>query len=435
MPEPLQRLVRWLLPVEPEYAPSPGRRLWLLALYTLRRALSEDRCSAMSSVLTVETVLSIVPVLGLALVGVSLLDPNDGQRLLLNLFAGWMPDTAQARASAQSVLSFARNVTVGNLGTWGFLTALGIAYLSFDSLERTFNRIWRVTRRRHLLVKFTLFYTLATLGPLVFLYSLRQSLFHDVSNTPWAPRLAIAATLIALYRWLPNRRVSWRASLVGGLLAAILYELGKAGFTAYVQRIATTYEGLYGPLAVLPLFIVWAYLSWLVVLLGAETAFVVQHERMIRLQGYVPPFISGAHRGPGGSGRAAARILLAIADNFARRSESLTADRLAERFRLPVERVGAILAHLERHGFLAETLADTGPGLVPARPLADIRLVDVLTIFEDDDTDPPRRDELDAPFEALDRARDELVGELTYADLVQHAQARAEAGSRDAAVH
>ncbi len=419
----LKRLRSWVFPTTPEYTPTTARRSWLLLLYVGRRAFLEDRCASMAAVLTLGTILSIVPVVGVALVGVGLLDPHDGERVLRKIFEGLMPSTQQARTSADGVLQFAQNVTVRNLGAWGFLVALGIAFLLYSSLENTVNRIWNVTRKRNIVVKFTMFYTLATLGPLMVLYSLQQSLVRDVSEAAWAPVLATTAGLTVLNRLLPNTAVRWDAAIAGGVVAAALFETGKNGFTFYVQQVALdTYVGLYGPLAVMPIFMLWSYLSWVTVLLGAEVAFTVHHRHSIRLQGNVNAYLDDPYAMEKAAGRTAARLLLAVADNYDRRGGGITREQLADRFRLHLGRVAQLMTQLETEGHVLE--ADTPlEGYVPARPLDRIRLADVLHLFDREETESIREDELTDVFAALDRARDGVAADTTYADLVAKARA------------
>src|SRR4029079_19205613 len=173
---------RSLVPHLPEVEPSRLRRLWLLSFFTFRRWLIEDRSGGMAALLTMHTLLSTVPIIGVALLIVGLMDPVSGQALFAELFRSLVPETERAEEMARDATALASHVTVGNLGAWGFLVTISIAFVLFSTLEQTFNRIWRGTRRRSLLVKFTMFYTLATLGPALMLYSLAQPLVAGVTR-------------------------------------------------------------------------------------------------------------------------------------------------------------------------------------------------------------------------------------------------------------
>ena len=136
------------------------------------------------------------------------------------------------------------------------------------------NDIWRVKFRRSAVAKFTMFYTLATLAPLVIFFSLGRPFVASITEQggfSFLPLLSTSSAFILLNKLMPATRVSWRASLLGGIAGAALFELGKRGFALFLANI-TTYEGTYGALAALPVFCVWAYVSWLIVLFSIGIA-------------------------------------------------------------------------------------------------------------------------------------------------------------------
>ncbi|MCA9651897.1 MAG: YihY family inner membrane protein [Myxococcales bacterium] len=374
----------------------------------------------MAALLTMHTMLSTVPTIGVALLIVGLMDPDSGMALLEDLFRSLVPETERAAQMAHNAMKLAARVNVGTLGAWGFGVTLSIAFVLFSTLERTFNRIWRVTRRRSVLVKFTMFYTLATLGPAVMLYSLAEPLLADVTRAFALPVLTTGAALVLLNRYVPHTAVRWGPALAGGLISAVLIELGKVGFGYYATRFAlATYEGLYGSLAIFPILMVWSYLSWMVILLGAEIAFVVQRRRYIALQGYLNQYVRERSEVPTDSGRTAARLLLAICDRYSRKGTGLGPEALGERFRLPLGRVGELLTQLERHGYIVDTDTDhEGQRFVPARPLDQLKLIDVLVLFEHEHAQRTRVDGLGRLFEDLDEARLHIVADTSFADLV-----------------
>lgn len=409
-----------LVPQLPEDEPTNLRRFWLLSVFVLRRWVVEDRCGGMAALLTMHTMLSAVPTIGVALLVVGLMDPDSGMAFFEDLFRSLVPETDRADSMAAQAMTLAARVNVTNLGAWGFGVALVIAFVLFSTLERTFNRIWRVSRRRTVLVKFTMFYTLATLGPVVMLYSFASPLLAGVTRALALPVLTTAGALVLLNRYVPHTAVHWGPAFAGGMVSAVLIELGKVGFGYYATRFAlATYEGLYGSLAIFPILMVWSYLSWMVVLLGAEIAFVVQRRRYIALQGYLNQYVRERSEVPTDSGRTAARLLLAICDRFARRGAGLSPESLGERFRLPLARVGELLTQLERHGYIVDTDTDEeGQVFVPSRPMEQIKLIDVLVLFEHEHAQQTRRDGLGDLYEQLDEARLRIVGEVSYADLV-----------------
>lgn len=414
----LRRVRERVVPSAPEYRPSGGRRAWLLCMYVLRRWSIEDRAAGMSALLTIHTLLSTVPIIGVALLVVGLMDETAGAELLERLFRTLVPETSRATEMAGGALDLARNVTFSRLGAWGFLATLVIAFVLFSTLERTFNRIWRVARRRSVIVQFTMFYTLATLGPLVMLFSLATPLLAGVTVFLASPLLLSVAGLTLLNRFLPFTPVQWRAAAIGGGISAVLLEAAKVGFGFYATRFALqTYEGVYGSLAILPILIVWSYVSWMVILLGAEVTYAVHGHRAIALQGYINRYVLERSDYLRPTGRTAARIMLAICDNFAQRKVGITIDAIGERFRLALDHVGEVVDALERAGLVMETTEPLHL-VIPARPLDQIRVLDVLVLFDRDHAMGLREDRLGGLLRDLDHARAEIMADSTFATLV-----------------
>lgn len=412
-----------VVPIAPEYRPSSRRRAWLLCMFVLRRWSIEDRAAGMSALLTIHTLLSTVPIIGVALLVVGLMDEGAGAELLERLFRTLVPETDRATEMAEGALALARNVTLGRLGAWGFLATLVIAFVLFSTLERTFNRIWRVARRRSVIVQFTMFYTLATLGPLLLLFSLATPLLAGVSVFLASPVLISVGGLILLNRFLPYTQVRWSAAAIGGSISAVLLELSKVGFGFYATRFALqTYEGVYGSLAILPILIVWSYVSWMVILLGAEITYAAHRHRAIALQGYLNRYVLERSEYLRPTGRTAARIMLAICDHFAHRRLGISIDAIGERFRLALDHVGDVVDALERAGLVLET-SEPVQLVIPARPLDQIRVIDVLALFDRDHAVGLRDDRLGGLLRELDEARAGIMAATTFADLVERMRA------------
>lgn len=375
----------------------------------------------LASSLALETLLALVPLSGVLLFFVRLLDPEFGRTFLENVALQLIPEASRAADFSTRVVELGTHVNVEQLGLWGFLLVALLAFWLFVTLEGTLNTIWRVPAKRHLLAQFTMFYTLATLGPVAAFYSLAQPVLSRVTESVLlAPWLTSMIGLTLVHRLVPHCRVEWRAALAGGCLSATLFELSKVGFGAYVTHVTmATYEGVYGSLAILPVFVIWSYLSWLIVLLGAEFAFVLQHVPAVARQGYVHPADRHAHQFHASPGRHAAQLLLAICDNYAHRQLGTTADALDARFQLGQTTTMALLEQLEAAGFVA-TL-DDGRGYVPARPPSQLRVLDALRLFAAEATLEPqqlRRDGLGGLFDRLDRDEAEAIGDLDFATLI-----------------
>lgn len=440
----LARLQSWLFPTEPEHDPPPTRRLWLLFVYTVRRWLFTDHCSALASSLTLQTMLSVVPIVGVILFFIGKLDPGFGTRFIEQIAYALGPDSERAGALADGLVSLALGVNIEELGRWGLLIVVVLAFLLFSTLEKTINQLWRVSRSRTLIAKFTMFYTLASLGPVIVFYSLAQPILSRIGSLAITPVVTSSIGLILLNRYLPNQTVRWRAAIIGGLLSAALFEFGKIAFGRYLSLIAiSTYEGIYGSLAILPVFLVWAYLSWMILLLGTETTFVVHHRSLVAREGYVQPSHRVQQRMLPSPGRTAARLLLAIADNYDRRADlaaedlarddevvpkqhavGMTVEALNERFDIGLAPIVALIDQLERAGLIVALGNDHG--YIPGRPLQKIELAATIQMFDGGDMQAARADVLANLFEELDEVIARKIGGLDFRELVDMERAKRE---------
>ncbi|MGE0255194.1 MAG: YihY family inner membrane protein [Alphaproteobacteria bacterium] len=175
----------------------------------------------------------------------------------------------------------------------GKLTAIGVVWLAvtaimlLSTIENAFNAIWRVKGGRPLAQRLVSYWTVLTLGPLLLgtalsigpvLFAMAHTAGEGVGLGGVGRAVALtisplltAAGLAVLYMALPHRPVRWTWAALGGIVGAVLFELLKRGFGLYVEN-AGSYESVYGSLAALPIFLIWMYLAWSVVLFGAATA-------------------------------------------------------------------------------------------------------------------------------------------------------------------
>ncbi|MFI4896231.1 MAG: YihY/virulence factor BrkB family protein, partial [Phycisphaerales bacterium JB059] len=183
-----------------------------------------------------------------------------------------------------------------NRGWIGFISAGVFIYAAlslFLEMERSFNQIYRAARGRRWLNRLLLYWTMLTLGSILLMATFSVghrftewigALFGGESAGDFSLVLAgygvtvLISTLLLLimYTAVPNARVEFRTALVGAFMGAIVWELGKWGFTRYVE-FSTGYARFYGSLALLPLFLLWVYVTWLIVLFGLQISYALQH--------------------------------------------------------------------------------------------------------------------------------------------------------------
>lgn len=428
---PLRRTVRWLFPRAAQHQVTRAREAWLVLLYTVRRWLQIDQSMTLASSLALQTLLSIVPFAGMILTLVGLLGHDSGRGFLSTLVSMGIPDTDRAAGITGTLYDLARNVTLEHLGIVGFFGSLIGASLLFLTLEATMNDIWRVKYRRGAIAKFTMFYTLTTLAPLVIFFSLAQPIVARLTDQGFSllPVLSTFVAFVLLNRWMPATAVRWRCAAIGGLAGALLFELGKRGFAVYLGTI-TTYEGTYGALAILPVFCVWAYMSWLIVLFSVELTFVVQHLPLVRREGYVPPRLREDADLGVGAARLACRVVLAVCDHYDRHGTGLSARTLVARFQIDSARLSSILTALEHAGVLL-AVAEPESAYVPGRPLDHIRVHEIMKMFASRDVEAPRADTLSDQFTRLDHAIADIFANTSFHDLIREARANRSAAAGD----
>jgi len=255
-------------------------RLRAFARFLWRR-FRDDKCFETAGALSFTSLFAIVPLLAAVFAILSAFPVFAGLRDHVSefIFRHFVP--AAGRTVQGYLLQFAGNAS--RLTAAGILVLLASALMMMSSIEDRFNRIWRVPSPRKGSARFLMYWAALTLGPLLIAAGIgasswvyAQPLWRGVASRGlpglrlWAlaPFLINGFGLALLYQLVPNCRVRWRDAIAGALLAAVLFELARKGFVLYVQGIAN-YSAIYGALAAIPIFLIWVYLSWVIVLLGA----------------------------------------------------------------------------------------------------------------------------------------------------------------------
>lgn len=227
------------------------------------------------------TLLSLVPLMTVVLAIFSAFPVADRVAEVIQhfIFNNFVPTSG---AAVENYLEqFSANA--GKMSGVGTVALLVVALLLMEAIDSTLNDIWEVRRQRSLLRKFMIYWAVLSLGPVLIAVSVLASsylislpLVSEATATGWGHRvlgwIPMAASALAfwiIYWLVPNRFVRGWHALLGGLLAAWLFELAKSGFALYVTTFPS-YQTIYGAMAAIPLFLVWLYVTWLVVLLGAE---------------------------------------------------------------------------------------------------------------------------------------------------------------------
>lgn len=244
-----------------------------MALYVGRRFLDDDALRV-AAALAYTSLLALVPLLAIGLAMLAAFPVFDDVRARLQglIFENFAPDVGAA----------VQDYVTEFVARAGELTAAGIvglgvtAVLLLVTIETSLNEIFRVARPRPMPSRLFMYWTLVTLGPLLLGASLSLSgylaVVEGLAPGLWQqvlPTLLVVLAFALFYFAVPNRRVRLLDALMGGLFAGLLFTGLRYGFGVYVANVRV-YQSVYGALAAVPLFLVWMFLSWAVVLLGAE---------------------------------------------------------------------------------------------------------------------------------------------------------------------
>jgi membrane protein len=337
------------------------------------RNFIDDRCLQQASALSFTTILSFVPFLALAF---SILKGFGVQNALEPLIIERL--TLGSSEVVDKIISQINNTKMATVGAIGLVALLFTSISLLGSIEESFNHIWGVEETRSLYRKFSDYLSVMMSGPLLLLAAVSVTtslqsqhlvqwlmereyvgnvlltLFHVI------PYLSIWLALVCLYVFLPNTKVRISSAIVGGVFAGTVWQVAQWGYIHFQIGVAKN-NAIYGTLAAIPVFMVWIYTSWIIVLFGVEVVAAYQNRHALLAQGE-PRRLSPAARE-----MLALVILLAVGDSFCRESEPLTAAAISDTHHIPMRTVQEILTNLVASGYLV--VAEGGNSYYPAREL------------------------------------------------------------------
>lgn len=325
--------------------------------FVLRR-WTEDRCPQIAGSLTFTTLLALVPTFAIAVSLLSKLpffeDVLEQIGVFLRLVL--LPEIADRIINVYMV-EFRENSA--RLTTLGVLLLFVTALALMLTVDRSINAIWRAKRSRPFWVTLLAYVMLLTMGPLLIGLSvsvttyLMMTLSNEIKGVDsqthslmlqFVPLSMSAFAFFLLYRLVPHQKVPWRDALVGGVIAAVMFELAKQGFAIYVRHAAVSV--VYGTFAAVPFFLLWMYISWLVVLLGAELAASLDDWR------------SGRWRSHGKAPHLGDAVGV-VRRLFDAKGEAVPLLLLRETTHLPPAELARVLDHLVASGLVEKTARDS----------------------------------------------------------------------------
>jgi len=366
-----------------------------------------------ASALTYTTGLSIVPILAVALSALNGLGGSQALRPLLERYL-----TANSPEITDRLMSFVSNVNARTLGAIGAATLLLTVILTLGTVEQALNNIFRVVYGRTLARKCADYLSLTFAVPVLLTGALgvREILVKHLPNIAHAglisSSLAIWAGFFFLYVFFPNRRVSLEAAAVGALVASILLQIAQWAFI-YFQYGVNKYAAIYGALASIPVLLTWIYMTWVIVLFGAEVTAAFERRNQ--------PLV--ANRWAASQRAVALAVALRLGERMAGRRGAVTPETLSAEFRIDEAVLVEILRRLEGGGIVIETEpgeAGGERGLFLARDSSTISLGEVLECVRGGGSSAvPSDARVAAMVERLHQAEIETLGSYTVHDLTE----------------
>ena len=372
--------------------------------------------------LTYTTLFALVPALVVAFsvvnafAGMGKISERVHDFLLENLAVG-------ARESIAPYLD--RFVANAHLTSAGLIGAAILVYSGislFQDVERAINDIWSIRRRRPIRQQVVIYWVGLTLGPLL----LAGSVMAGHTARTWlagsgvralgvgAGVLLTCAFFTVIYFIVPATKVQLKAAALGGLLAGVAWEIAKWGYAIFVGR-SVRYHAIYGSVAAVPIFLLWLYVSWTLLLFGAKLAFIIQHaSALLRMRP-----LAATHAG---REYLAGEAMLRIALAFDRSEPPPADDDIASDAQALAEDVGEVLAQLRQAGLIVP-VADGG--LVPSRPLERITLLDVRRAVHGPGAELSEAADVGKILKDVEGEAERRLAEVNFRSLVERASTSA----------
>ena len=375
------------------------------------------------------TLLSLVPLMVFSFSILKGLGARGDLRYILHEF--FRPMGGAAAQLTDSVMQFVANMRADVLGSLGLGFLVYTVITTIQKVEASFNFVWRVPRPRSFARRFTGYLSVMIIAPI--LLAVTVGLLGSAQHSPFArwltaiPPLEWAMTVLGqflpyvlvtlvftfMYAFIPNTRVQLRAALIGGVTAGIMWALVGQVFTTvilYSSQLMAVYTGF----AIVLTTLIWVYLSWLILLIGAQLAFYVQCPQYLR-HGQEPVELTGAAREQAGLS-----VMYLIGRDYGAGKHYWTGGALASELDIPSTALAPVLTCLERGGLIVATEKEQ---FLPGRDLDGIQLISVIDAIR---TRPPGRLKIEVrPISSaalvvteVDSAIRERLGSRSLKDLI-----------------
>ena len=409
-------------------------------IYALGRDIVFGQLTLRSMSLVYTTLLSVVPLVAFSFSILKGLGKHkELEPLLYDLVAPLGP---QGREITDQIITLVDNVKGGLLGGISLAFFIYTAISMVQKVEESFNYVWYVSKPRSFARRFSEYFFVLLIGPLVMVIALGilasiqsndvvQLILNNDSLGPvfviaskFTPYLLIGGVFTFLYMYMPNTKVKFKSALVGGFAGGILWASAGAFFATFILYASRT-QLIYSGFAVAITTLIWLYLSWLILLIGAQLAFYYQQPAFLRI-GRREPRLSNAMRE-----RLALNVMYLVGKAFREPDKSTNLHMVCGQLKIPSISLAPVINALESAGLL---ITSENEEFLPGQDMSRIRLNDILAVVRAHGETGSYRDpvwtaEVDALATELDGALAKVAAEKTLSDLLDGAESSG-AGNR-----
>jgi membrane protein len=394
---------------------------------------TEGQLTLRAMSLVYSMLLSIVPVLAISFSVLKAFGVHNQIEPYLQEFLSPLGDRGEE--ITVRIISFIDNMKVGVLGSIGLAMLVYTVISVIQKIEKAFNYIWRIKRSRSLLRQFSEYTSVILIGPVIMFAAVGMTasamsskvMKYLTSLEPFGtllyyafetlPYIMVCGVFTFLYLVIPNTKVKFASALSGGVFAGVLWEIAGWSFATFTVTSAQ-YAAIYSGFAILVLFMIWLYVSWLILLVGAQISFYHQYPQFLSVKKETLLLSSRLRE------KIAFLIMYFIGYNFSRNQKPWTLNTLVEHMNLPVDVIHDAIILLEQNNLLLET-GDDPPALIPARDIGTIRQKEIFNAVRAEDQETLSVEhriisvtEVEVILKRMDAAYNDALGERTLRDIV-----------------
>jgi membrane protein len=366
-----------------EWRGLKGRLFSILQfIYYISASFTSHKGPLRAAALTYTTVLSLVPFLAIAFSVLKGFGAQNALEPILQRVAGDSEETISR------IIAYVNNTNMKSMGAIGLVMLILTVISLMGSIEEAFNAVWGVRETRSVQRRFSDYLSVVIVGPVLLLAatSMTSSLQSQwllqwiIQNTylgdailllfRFLPYLSVWIAMVFLYIFIPNTRIRFASAVTGGVIAGTAWELAQWGYFHFQVGVAN-YNAIYGTLAAVPVFLVWIYTSWLIVLFGLEIVCAHQH------RGHGLPGISTFRLTANCREELAVALMVQVSLHFQKGGVPPTSQLLADQLNVPLLPLETVFDELERLGYLVATSGNI-PGWLPARDPSEVQISEVI---------------------------------------------------------